>query len=47
MMSSDDGQPKALNRKQSRLWLALCWAALAIGVVLIALDGRLLWWQGP
>jgi Flp pilus assembly protein TadB len=44
MTSSDDGRPKALSRKQSRLWLALCWAALTIVAVIIALDGRLLWW---
>ena len=44
MTSSDDGRPKALSRKRSRLWLALCWAALTIVAVIIALDGRLLWW---
>ena len=44
MTSSGDGQPKALSRKQSRLCLALCWVALSIGAVLIALDCRLLWW---
>lgn len=44
MTSSDDRRPNALSRKQSRLWLALCWAALAIVAVIIALEGRLLWW---
>jgi hypothetical protein len=44
MASSDDGRPKALSRKQSRLSLALCWAALTIVAVIIALEGRLLWW---
>jgi len=45
MTSSDDGQPKAPGRKQSRLWLALCWAAVTIVSVITALDnGRPLWW---
>jgi len=45
MTSSDDRQPKAPGRKQSRLWLALCWAALTIASVITALDnGRPLWW---
>lgn len=45
MTSSDVGQPKAPGRKQSRLWLALCWAALTIVSVITALDnGRPLWW---
>ena len=41
MTSSDDGRPKAPGRKQSRLWSALCWAALTIGAVITALDNGL------
>ena len=44
MTRSEYGQAKTLGRKQSRLWLALFWAALTVVAVVVAFDGRLLWW---
>jgi hypothetical protein len=44
MTSSDGGRPKTTGQKQSRIWLAICWAALTIVAVIIAIEGRPLWW---
>jgi hypothetical protein len=44
-ISAQQRRPRAPGRKQSRLWLTLCSAALTIAAVITALDnGRLLSW---